>query len=84
MRGKAVEVVLSEEESGFFEAHARNHKARRSLSDCSGIIHLCAEKTTPTWAMATLAVPAALRWRAGEASSGPSTVPFMRRGHPLT
>ena len=43
MRGKAVEVVLSDEERGFLEAHVRKHKAPRSLSDRCRIILLCAE-----------------------------------------
>ena len=43
MRGKAVEVVLSDEEREFLEAHVRRHKAPRSLSDRCRIILLCAE-----------------------------------------
>ena len=43
MRGKAVEVVLSDEERGFLETHVRKHKAPRSLSDRCRIILLCAE-----------------------------------------
>ncbi len=43
MRGKAVEVVLSEEEREFLEAHVRKHKSPRSLSDRCRIILLCAE-----------------------------------------
>ncbi len=43
MRGMAVEVVLSDEECGFLEAHVRKHKAPRSLSDRCRIILLCAE-----------------------------------------
>ena len=43
MRGKAVEVVLSDEEREFLEAHVRKHKAPRSLSDRCRIILLCAE-----------------------------------------
>ena len=43
MRGKAVEVVLSDEERAFLEAHVRKHKAPRSLSDRCRIILLCAE-----------------------------------------
>ena len=43
MRGKAVEVVLSDEERGFLETHVRKHKVPRSLSDRCRIILLCAE-----------------------------------------
>ncbi len=43
MRGKAVKVVLSEEEREFLEAHVRRHKSQRSLSDRCRIILLCAE-----------------------------------------
>ena len=43
MRGKAVEVVLSDEERGFLETHVGKHKAPRSLSDRCRIILLCAE-----------------------------------------
>ena len=43
MRGKAVEVALSDEERGTLEAHARKHKAPSSLFDCCKTILLCAE-----------------------------------------
>ena len=43
MGGKAVEVVLSEEEREFLEAHVRKHKSPRSLSDRCRIILLCTE-----------------------------------------
>ena len=43
MRGKAVEVVLSNEERAFLKAHVRKHKSPRSLSDSCRSILLCAE-----------------------------------------
>jgi len=43
MRVNAVEVVLSDEEREFLEAHVRNHKVPRSLSDRCRIILFCAE-----------------------------------------
>ena len=43
MRGKAVEVVPSDEERAFLEAHVRRHRAPRSRSDRCRIILPCAE-----------------------------------------
>ncbi len=43
MRVNAVEVVLSDEEREFLEAHVRNYKVPRSLSDRCRIILLCAD-----------------------------------------
>lgn len=43
MGGKAAELMLSDEERGFLEAHVRKHKAPGRLSGRCRIILLCAE-----------------------------------------